>query len=482
MSRTKSWVRLYTNTPLDLRVRRLKISHRWVWISILCLAGELRSSGKLLLAPEVPACAEDIADFSGVPVEEVKEAIEELKKLSLLREENGVYIVADWDNIQAKSDSSAERVRRYRERRNSNVTKNNISNANVNVTSNVTSNGVSNVTVTLQESLQETLLVTAKETDDGLKEKEKEKEYPPLIEEVENTYIGEEEPSEKQENISLAVKEKEKEKESSPITPKEKEKEKENILSPQEKEKEREIKDISYEISLACESQANYTESEILDEILKTSDGDDSKPTKKLFPNKKILPPEPDIRVPYKKIMTLFNEICGATFHKVEFLSPQRRYTLQKLYKNFGGLERFRTLFEKAKASPFLRGENKSGWRANFDWILEHAYDILEGKYDEAKPEGYLPEMESIPILDLKRYVSDEYLQLWRELVKAEQGFETGEIFEFDQSVIEEYKQDIELFKTKHKLEKVADFPKRREAYLYVYEKRKNEEKYVVGR
>jgi len=48
----------------------------------------------------------------------------------------------------------------------------------VNVTSNVTSNGVSNVTVTLQESLQETLLVTAKETDDGLKEKEKEKEYP----------------------------------------------------------------------------------------------------------------------------------------------------------------------------------------------------------------------------------------------------------------------------------------------------------------
>ena len=471
MSLGKSWIRLYTNTPSDLKIRRLKVTHRWVWISILCLAGELKNSGKLLLAPGIPVTAEDIADFSNVPLEEVKEAIEVIKTLDMLREEDGVLVIVGWENIQTKSDNSAERVRRYRQRHNRNVTSNWKSNEGVNVTSNVSSNVTVTLQESLQESLQETLLVTAKE-----KEKEKEKEYPPLIEEVENTYIGEEEPSEKQENISLAVKEKEKEKE--------------NILSPQEKEKEREkekregIEDVSYETSSVCDTQTlcdDDVEAEILSQLYDSSE-EDTTPNRSKLGKKKILPPEEDIRVPYKKILELFNEVCGTTFHKVEFLPSQRRYALQRLYKKFRNIDKFRELFEKAKASPFLRGENKSGWRANFDWILEHAFDILEGKYDEQKPEGYFPEMETIPIEDLKYYISDDYLQLWRELVLAEKGFETGEIWEYSESVIEEYKQDIELFKKKHRLEKVADFPKRREAYLYVYEKRKGEEKYLVGK
>jgi hypothetical protein len=42
-------------------------------------------------------------------------------------------------------------------------------------------------------------------------------------------------------------------------------------------------------------------------------------------------------------------------------------------------------LFERIRASPFLRGESESGWQASLDWLLEsaeHVVRVLEGAYD----------------------------------------------------------------------------------------------------
>jgi hypothetical protein len=38
-------------------------------------------------------------------------------------------------------------------------------------------------------------------------------------------------------------------------------------------------------------------------------------------------------------------------------------------------------------SSPFLRGENDKGWRADFDWVLNpnNLAKIVEGKYDDRK-------------------------------------------------------------------------------------------------
>ena len=49
-------------------------------------------------------------------------------------------------------------------------------------------------------------------------------------------------------------------------------------------------------------------------------------------------------------------------------------------------------LFERIRASPFLRGEGDSGWQATLDWLLEsseHVVRVLEGAYEaRASPSG----------------------------------------------------------------------------------------------
>jgi len=48
------------------------------------------------------------------------------------------------------------------------------------------------------------------------------------------------------------------------------------------------------------------------------------------------------------------------------------------------GLDGWRAMLAKVSASPFLRGEGKTGWRADFDFVLKEAnfVRIVEGRYD----------------------------------------------------------------------------------------------------
>ena len=45
-------------------------------------------------------------------------------------------------------------------------------------------------------------------------------------------------------------------------------------------------------------------------------------------------------------------------------------------------------LFQKIESTPFLKGENKRNWVANFDWVFANEQNwvkVLEGNYDERK-------------------------------------------------------------------------------------------------
>ena len=55
-----------------------------------------------------------------------------------------------------------------------------------------------------------------------------------------------------------------------------------------------------------------------------------------------------------------------------------------------GPLHGFTSLLEKVASSPFLRGENKIGFKADFDWVLNKSNftKIMEGKYDAPKETG----------------------------------------------------------------------------------------------
>ena len=53
-------------------------------------------------------------------------------------------------------------------------------------------------------------------------------------------------------------------------------------------------------------------------------------------------------------------------------------------------IDDFRTVFENAEASSFLKGGNDRNWTANFDWLIKDSNmaKVLEGQYID-KPKRY---------------------------------------------------------------------------------------------
>ena len=64
---------------------------------------------------------------------------------------------------------------------------------------------------------------------------------------------------------------------------------------------------------------------------------------------------------------------------------------LENIFGQAGPVSGFVALFAKVTGSPFLRGENKIGFKADFDWVLSKANftKIMEGKYDPEKQRAF---------------------------------------------------------------------------------------------
>lgn len=96
-----------------------------------------------------------------------------------------------------------------------------------------------------------------------------------------------------------------------------------------------------------------------------------------------------------QQIVDLYNSICKS-FPSVRSLSDARRKAI-KARLNTYTLEDFRTVFENAEASSFLKGSNDRNWSANFDWLIKDANiaKVLEGQYAD-KPKRY-DRTETVP-------------------------------------------------------------------------------------
>ncbi len=96
-------------------------------------------------------------------------------------------------------------------------------------------------------------------------------------------------------------------------------------------------------------------------------------------------PPEP--QADYSKIKHLFNEICKS-FPEVRKLTDARRQAIKTRLKKYT-VDDFRTVFEMAEASSFLKGLD-GGWKASFDWLIKESnmVKVLEGNYVD-KPKRY---------------------------------------------------------------------------------------------
>ena len=93
-------------------------------------------------------------------------------------------------------------------------------------------------------------------------------------------------------------------------------------------------------------------------------------------------------RIDFQSIVDLYHDICKS-FPSVRSLSDSRKKAI-KARLNTYTLDDFKTVFENAEASSFLKGKNDRNWQATFDWIIKdtNMAKVLEGNYKD-KPSRY---------------------------------------------------------------------------------------------
>lgn len=86
--------------------------------------------------------------------------------------------------------------------------------------------------------------------------------------------------------------------------------------------------------------------------------------------------------IPYQQIVDMYNDTC-VSFPCVKTLSESRKKAI-KARLNTYSIDDFRTLFEKAESSDFLKGKNNRDWSATFDWLIKDSNmaKVLDGNYD----------------------------------------------------------------------------------------------------
>ncbi len=96
--------------------------------------------------------------------------------------------------------------------------------------------------------------------------------------------------------------------------------------------------------------------------------------------------------VDYKKIVELYHNTC-TSFSRLIKLSEARKQKIRirfvdEMKQDWNLLE---SIFMKMEKSKFLRGDNRNGWKASFDWVFENGKNwvkVAEGNYDDKPSAG----------------------------------------------------------------------------------------------
>ena len=106
--------------------------------------------------------------------------------------------------------------------------------------------------------------------------------------------------------------------------------------------------------------------------------------------NAKEEPESDSKRIPNQDILKIWNRIVNdSPIKKINKISSHRAEHLNARSKDFPTRQAWADLFQKVVSTPFLRGDNERGWKADFDWIIENDDNptkVMEGKYDDDKP------------------------------------------------------------------------------------------------
>ena len=93
-------------------------------------------------------------------------------------------------------------------------------------------------------------------------------------------------------------------------------------------------------------------------------------------------------KLPAKEIKGLWNTTCVG-YPKLVVISDARKNKMRLRISEMGGVEKamplIKQVFEKMQQSNFLKGDNRRGWKASFDWLFENDKNwvkVYEGNYD----------------------------------------------------------------------------------------------------
>lgn len=86
-------------------------------------------------------------------------------------------------------------------------------------------------------------------------------------------------------------------------------------------------------------------------------------------------------KITCQQIVDLYHSICKS-YPTVRSVSDSRKKAIKARLKAYS-LEEFKTVFENAENSSFLKGSNDRNWSANFDWLIadKNMAKVLEGNY-----------------------------------------------------------------------------------------------------
>lgn len=106
-------------------------------------------------------------------------------------------------------------------------------------------------------------------------------------------------------------------------------------------------------------------------------------------------------RISFQTVCDLYNSIC-LSYPKIKKLSEARKKAIKARMSSGYTVDDFKTLFEKAEASSFLKGANKQDWRATFDWLItdSNMAKVIDGNYDNKNSQTV---QSSNPFLEMLR-------------------------------------------------------------------------------
>lgn len=115
-SERQVWFRWYHEATHDMKLRTLTPAQRWLWVAVLTAASESPIRGFLLVSEKRPMTDAHLADLANVSVKVVAQTMPVFHETGMIQwdKELGCWYVGRWDERQHEHQSSTERVRKHR--------------------------------------------------------------------------------------------------------------------------------------------------------------------------------------------------------------------------------------------------------------------------------------------------------------------------------------------------------------------------------